>query len=61
MDMGTAHARPRGKGMNDEHFDALLKHFENALQEVGIEHEAVAEVVGRLEGTRHAVLGPRAH
>lgn len=56
-DLGTAHAHPRGKGMNDEHFTGLLKHFEDALLEVGIEHDAVTEIISRLEGTRDAVLG----
>jgi hemoglobin len=56
-DIATAHARPRQQGMNDEDFDALLKHFEDALKEVGIEHEAVAEIISRLEGSRDAVLG----
>ena len=56
-DIRTAHAGLKGKGLNDEHFDTFLKHFKNALQEVGIEHEAVAEIIGRLEGTRAEVLG----
>jgi hemoglobin len=60
-DLGTAHARPRGEGMNEEHFTALLNHFQKALEEVGIEREAVTEIIERLEGTRDAVLGRLAH
>jgi truncated hemoglobin YjbI len=56
-DIHKAHAQPRGQGLNDGHFDALLKHFEDSLQEVGIEPETVSEIIRRLEGTRDAVLG----
>ena len=56
-DIRTAHVGLTGKGLNDDHFDAFLKHFESALQEVGIEDEAVAEITKRLEGTRDMVLG----
>ena len=56
-DIRTAHAGLTGKGLNDDHFDAFLKHFDSALQEVGIEDEAVAEIMRRLEETRAMVLG----
>jgi hemoglobin len=56
-DIRTAHAGLSGKGLNDDHFDIFLKHFENALREAGIQYEAVAEIIRRLEGTRDVVLG----
>jgi hemoglobin len=56
-DIRTAHAGLSKKGLNDDHFNAFLKHFEDALHEVGMEHEAVAEIIKRLEGTRALVLG----
>ena len=53
----TAHAGPRKHGMDDTHFDALLAHFRTALEELGIDGEAVSEMMTRLEGTRKDVLG----
>ena len=55
-DIRTAHARPRGKGLSDTHFDALLKHFQTSLEELGIAAEVVSEVMMLLEGTRDEVL-----
>lgn len=57
QDLATAHADARRQGMNDPDFDALLKHFRDALQEIGVAPDYIAEAAGRLENTRAAVLG----
>jgi hemoglobin len=56
-DIRSAHAESRELGLDDAHFDALLTHFQQALEEVGTEPEAVREVMRLLEGTRKDVLG----
>lgn len=55
-DMRTAHAQPRRQGMTPAHFDALLRHFREALIETGVAPENADELVRRLEGTRKDVL-----
>ena len=61
-EIGTAHALSRMRGMNDAHFDTILKHFRAALEELGIEMDKIVKIMVLLEGTRDAVLGrvPRA-
>ena len=56
-DLTTAHAGARAQGLNDEHFDALLGHFETSLQELDVAEDYTREVVALLETTRNAVLG----
>jgi hemoglobin len=56
-DIAAAHARSRAQGMTAEHFDTILKHFRDALTEIGIEPEKVEQVIARLESTRKDVLG----
>jgi truncated hemoglobin YjbI len=56
-DLATAHAGARRDGMNDTDFDALSSHFREALEEIGVAPDYVAEAVSRLEKTRDAVLG----
>jgi hemoglobin len=56
-DIRKAHAAPRAMGMTDAHFDALLAHFRSALEEVGVQGEALEKVMAQLETTRSAVLG----
>jgi hemoglobin len=53
----VAHAGARAQGLTDEHFDALLDHFEAAMRELKVTEEYVREVIARLETTRSAVLG----
>ena len=36
-DIAAAHAQVRKQGLNDGHFDRFLKHFRDALKEVGVE------------------------
>jgi len=56
-DIRTAHARPQEQGLDDSHFDTILKHFRKALEEVGVQANNVDKVMMRLEETRDAVLG----
>ncbi len=55
-DIRAAHTLPRGIGLNDSHFDTILKHFRAALEEVGVQPHKIQEVMVLLEGTRNAVL-----
>jgi hemoglobin len=55
-DIAAAHAREQW--LNDEHFDSFLKHFREALNEVGVQTDKVERVVKLLESRRVAVLNP---
>jgi truncated hemoglobin YjbI len=59
-DIAAAHAHARVQGLDDDHFDRFLKHFRDALNEVGVEADKVEEVVKLLETKRDAVLNPGA-
>jgi hemoglobin len=56
-DLTTAHADARGRGLSDEHFNALLGHFDRALRDIGVEEAFIRELVALVETTRDAVLG----
>jgi len=55
-EMGAAHAQAREQGLNDAHFDAFLKHFRAALDEVGVKSDKAEKVMKLLEAKRGAVL-----
>ena len=55
-DITAAHRQPREQGLNDTHFDAFLKHFRAALEEVGVKADKAERVMKLLEGKRGAVL-----
>lgn len=57
QDLAAAHADARAQGLADEHFDALLGHFEAALGELGVAEGYTREVLARIGATRDAVLG----
>lgn len=57
-DIHEAHAYARNHGLNDTHFDAFLKHFRAALEEVGVKAEKAEKVIKLLESRRSAVLNP---
>ena len=57
-DIHAAHTRARNHGLNDTHFDAFLKHFRAALDEVGVNAEKAEKVMKLLEARRDAVLSP---
>jgi truncated hemoglobin YjbI len=46
----------REHGLNDGHFDRFLKHFREALSEVGVEADKAEKVIKLLESKRNAVL-----
>ena len=51
-----AHAQTRDQGLNDAHFDLFLKHFRDALEEVGVKPENAEIIRKRLENHRGTVL-----
>jgi hemoglobin len=55
-EIGAAHARAREQGLTDKQFDAFLKHFRAALDEVGVAPEKAEKVLKLLEGKRGTVL-----
>jgi len=55
-DITAAHALAREQGLNNEHFDSFLRHFREALDEVGIKGDKVEKVMKLLESKRSAVL-----
>jgi hemoglobin len=59
-DIHTAHAQARTEGLNAGHLDAFLKHFRDALHEVGVKPDKAEKVMGLLEAQRAAVLGYQA-
>jgi hemoglobin len=57
-DIHSAHELVREQGLNDGHFDRFLKHFREALNEVGVDADKVEKVAKLLETRRDAVLNP---
>jgi hemoglobin len=57
-DIHAAHQLAPEQGLNDGHFDRFIRHFREALTEVGVEAHKVAKVIKILEGKRNAVLNP---
>ena len=58
QDLGAVHAHLCPQ-LNDFHFDAFLKHFRAALQEVGVKDHKTERVMRVLEGKRNGVLNRR--
>lgn len=56
-DIHAAHADSRMEGLTDAHFDAFLGHFRTTLVEIGVQNEAVEEIMQQLEAARKQVLG----
>jgi truncated hemoglobin YjbI len=48
----------REQGLNDLHFDRFVRHFRDALNEVGVEPDKIERVAKLLESHRSAVLNP---
>jgi hemoglobin len=55
-DINAAHASARAQGLTGEHLDAFLKHFRDALNEVGVGPDKAEKVMKLLEAQRTAVL-----
>jgi hemoglobin len=55
-DMREAHAHLVGRGLDDEHFDAVLSHLEGTLNELEVPAEMTEEVITIAESVRSDVL-----
>ena len=57
-DLRTAHARlVQEKGLTDAHFDAVARHLQATLQELGVAEPDIDEVLAAIGATRGDVLG----
>ncbi len=53
----TAHRRlVEEKGLSDQHFDAVARHLDAALSELGVPHHLRDDVLGIVETTRADIL-----
>ena len=53
----TAHAHlVRDHGLNDGHFDAVVRHLGDALRELEVAEELIARAIAIVEGTRGEIL-----
>jgi truncated hemoglobin YjbI len=57
-DIHAAHRSAREQGLNDGHFDRFMRHFREALTEVGVDTDKIAKIIKLLESRRNAVLNP---
>ena len=55
--MQHAHAHLVEKGLNANHFNAVMGHLAATLQELGVAHELIAEAAKIAESTRQDILG----
>ena len=55
--MRKAHAHLIEKGLNEQHFDAVMGHLAATLQELGVAEDLIAEAGKIAESTRNDVLG----
>jgi hemoglobin len=57
-DLTTAHASlVKNKGLGDQHFDAVAKHLDATLRELGVSQDLIQEALGIVGSTRDKVLG----
>jgi hemoglobin len=57
-DLRTAHAGlVKDRGLADVHFDAVARHLEETLRELGIADELIREALAIVASTRTEVLG----
>ncbi len=59
--MRESHARLLPLGMNDYHFDLVIKHLEASMYEVNVAPELITEVLGVCESMREFILGRAPH
>ena len=55
-DIHEAHEWARNHGLNYANYDTFLKHFREALEEVGVKPEKAEKVIDLLEAKRNTVL-----
>jgi len=56
-DLRSAHAPLLKRGLGDAHFDAVAKHLEATLTELGVARDLIDEALTLVAGTRSEVLG----
>ena len=57
-DIAEVHASSRRQGLNDGHFDRFVRHFREALLEIGVSSAKTDRVMQHLERKRSTVLNP---
>ena len=55
--MTKAHTHLLERGLNDSHVDAVERHLENTLAELGVAEKEIREVLELVDGLRDDVLG----
>jgi hemoglobin len=55
-DLRTAHERLVRDGLGDEHFEAIVNHLEQTLNELGIESDLIEQILELVASTRGDVL-----
>lgn len=55
-DMRTSHKRLVDKGLNDQHFDAVVGHLGRTLAELGVPAHLISQIAGIAESVRNDVL-----
>ena len=57
-DLTAAHAKlVKNQGLGDAHFDAVAKHLDATLRELGVDEGMIQEALTIVGGTRNQVLG----
>ena len=57
LDMKNGHAHLVERGLNDDHFNAVVEDLGMTLKDMGVADELIAEVAAVAETTRDSVLG----
>ena len=55
-DLRAAHADLVAHGLNDRHFDAVVRHLQATLKELGVAPDLIQEALGIVASTRNEVL-----
>jgi hemoglobin len=55
-DLRTAHERPRAMGLNEKTTDVFLRHFQDVLEDFGVDQARITTVMDIANGARPDVL-----
>eukprot|EP01063_Lacrimia_lanifica_P030903 TRINITY_DN499_c0_g3_i1.p1 TRINITY_DN499_c0_g3~~TRINITY_DN499_c0_g3_i1.p1 ORF type:complete len:1908 (+),score=628.88 TRINITY_DN499_c0_g3_i1:77-5725(+) len=55
--LAAAHKRAVNKGLNDAHYDSVVKHLSASLQELGVGQQEISEAEAVAESVRAPILG----